>query len=1548
MRRFILVLFFLFLYESQSQSIHFFDIDNTKFPLMSAKFYATDSDGNLVTNINVSDFDLTENAESKNIIDISCNASQNPQSISSVLAIDVSGSMTKENMFLAKLACTTWIQKLPFNISECAMTAFNEQNSYIQDFTQDKNLLLPKIEDLSTSGGTDFNAAFINQVAGAFIVLEKAQNQKIIILITDGMAEGDGSAIINKALDQDIKIYCITIGNNCPVTLKNIAEQSGGKWFKEVSSPEDVKRVIYNILHSAQEMKPCTIEWESDAKCENLNVKVEVDATNFDRSTFDYELPPSGYAYLDFSPANIAFKDKKLLVQHDTTLTVTAVNSDFNIKDISSSLSQIIITPKSFFLAEGTSKDINISFTPTDSNYVLSDIYFNSTPCSHSYNVAGIYTDIIAKNRTIELLHPNGNEEFLAGSDTVIRWKGLLSTDSVRIQYSTDAGMMWYELTDTAKNFSYIWNLPQVSSKKCLVKISENRNTIEWEKTFGGSGEELAKKVLETDNGYIVLGQTNSQSGDVKSNYGQSDIWITSLDHNGNLLWSKNYGGSQNEDINDIIQTKDKGFVFIGTTDSKDGDITNHKGSTDVWVVKINSAGSIEWQTSYGSFYDESGKSISQSPDGDYVILATARLSAGDIPEKIGKLDAWVAKISPNGVIRWSVCLGGEDDDFAESITVSNDGSILLTGFTYSNDTYIKGNHGQSDVWAAKLSSVGDILWQKCYGGTEGDKGEHIISTLDGGYIIAAHTFSNNGNVSLNHGTSDAWIIKINSSGTIQWEKCFGGSKAEEAHSIIQNKDGQYVVAAHTFSNNLDVNGNHGLVDCWIFKLDIFGRLLWQKNYGGSAEEVASSIHAAEANSLVFAGKTSSNDYDISKNNGKTDFWVAKIVDSDLLIQSDTSDTFFSIVKPEVFSQNMNMGKVPINTSKDSLFINFLTNFGQWSCRIDTIFIEGVDATFFKFNGPLPVYTLPGDSTEVAEFKFSPNLARAYVADVVIISQSDTIRQKIRGIGIDSKLTIVNKDINFGRIPLGETKDSIRVITITNDGTVPIIISKTEHSFPNAVDFKTLKGAGPFTLQPGDTSRMDLSFVANNLGRTSGQLLFYNDASDQPAVINLYAEVYSNNNLDIKNINFPDLLVNSKNDSTVVDYFKNLDQIPITVESVYLKDGDDDQFTIRNLSLPFTLNNGGTKDLNISFVPTSEGNKSTNLYMVSDAGTYKRKITGLSLKRGAMLLTNIIGFGEVDLGDRIDSLNIPILVNTSLQDLNISQISLNGTDELDFEALNGFSVNKLASMDTLFIDLAFFPKTIGIKNASIEVSHDFSENPTSIRVSGYARNVVNPRIYISIPKIETNIGDQINLPIVLDNAINLHRLNAYSLEVKLKFNSTVLHPLDRKSQINANEGMVTIDDINLDKEIGDTLITIPFSTMLGNQELSTVEFGTMTPEDASLKIDTTSGSIQLLNLCEQGGKRLFNPNGETGISTLSPNPAEDKIHIDFSVTEKGFTEISLVNLLGETVATFFAEEIADFQDREINGDVSQLSSGQYILQFKTPTYIEVYQLSIVR
>ena len=352
------------------------------------------------------------------------------------------------------------------------------------------------------------------------------------------------------------------------------------------------------------------------------------------------------------------------------------------------------------------------------------------------------------------------------------------------------------------------------------------------------------------------------------------------------IQWQKSYGGTNNEFASSIKKTTDGGYILAGATTSNDGNVTGNHGTYDYWIVKIDMNGSILWQKTYGGFLHDRALDIIQTLDGGFIIAGNTD-SAGnnDIGQGFQMDDFWIVKTYTIGNIQWQKCYGGSQRDIPHSIQQTFDGGYIVAGESNSHDGDVIGNHSfgnYMDYWVIKLDSTGTLQWQKCYGGLNIDVAYDIHQTKDSGYIIAGYASSVDGDLTAHKGYDDYWVIKTNSTGFIQWQKSMGGTSAERASSIEQTFDGGYIVAGYTDSNDSDVTGYHSIPlnnpsDYWIIKLDSLGSFQWKKCYGGYENDLGYTIKQTQEGGYIVAGRSNSTDGDVTGNHFGGDYWILKL-----------------------------------------------------------------------------------------------------------------------------------------------------------------------------------------------------------------------------------------------------------------------------------------------------------------------------------------------------------------------------------------------------------------------------------------------------------------------------------------------------------------------------------------------------------------------------------------------------------------------------------------------------------------------------------------------
>ena len=320
-----------------------------------------------------------------------------------------------------------------------------------------------------------------------------------------------------------------------------------------------------------------------------------------------------------------------------------------------------------------------------------------------------------------------------------------------------------------------------------LIKTDADGNE-QWNKTFGGSGEDEAWSFQQTkDGGYILAGRTSSYGA------GSYDAWLIKTDANGKEQWNKTFGGSGDEAARSVQQTKDGGYILAGYTTSYGA------GSYDAWLIKTDANGNKVWDITFGGSSSDSAYAVQQMSDGGYLL-------AGDTQSfGAGGYDAWLIKTDANGNKVWDITFGGSSSDSAYALLQTSDGGYILAGYTASFGA------GGGDAWLIKTDANGNKVWDKTFAGSGVDKAYSVKQTKDGGYILAGWTRPYDTDY------YDAWLIKTDTNGNKQWDKTFGGSDEDEAWSVQQTKDGGYIMTGVTTSYGA------GSYDVWLIKTDAEG-----------------------------------------------------------------------------------------------------------------------------------------------------------------------------------------------------------------------------------------------------------------------------------------------------------------------------------------------------------------------------------------------------------------------------------------------------------------------------------------------------------------------------------------------------------------------------------------------------------------------------------------------------------------------------------------------------------------------------------------------------
>jgi hypothetical protein len=361
---------------------------------------------------------------------------------------------------------------------------------------------------------------------------------------------------------------------------------------------------------------------------------------------------------------------------------------------------------------------------------------------------------------------------------------------------------------------------------------------IEWSRTYGGASDDgyhEVELVKPSAGGYAIAGVTKSFGT------GPSDAWLIKTDEEGNMEWNKTYGGVGNEWVLALIETSDGGYALLGHTNSFGA------GNWDFWLIKTDAEGKMQWNRTYGGSGRDEGRAIVQTTDGGYAIAGLTNSFGA------GGYDYWLVKTNSIGDIEWNRTYGGPDNDYAYSLILSDDG-YAIAGQT--------GPHISSNAWLVKVDSSGNHQWNKTYGGTSSDLALSTVRTSDNGYAMTGYARS------FGSGDQDFWLVKTDSSGNMEWLQSYGGINDDNSRYLIQTDDGGYAILGATKSKGAGDN------DFWLVKTNSTGHIAWDQTYGGVDEDWGDSLVQTCSGEYVLAGWTK------SFGSGNSDFWMIKLAPS--------------------------------------------------------------------------------------------------------------------------------------------------------------------------------------------------------------------------------------------------------------------------------------------------------------------------------------------------------------------------------------------------------------------------------------------------------------------------------------------------------------------------------------------------------------------------------------------------------------------------------------------------------------------------------------------
>lgn len=484
-----------------------------------------------------------------------------------------------------------------------------------------------------------------------------------------------------------------------------------------------------------------------------------------------------------------------------------------------------------------------------------------------------------------------------------------------------------------------------------------------WQKNYGGPGSDIPRAIAATpDGGYVMVGVTSSTTGDITNPQGQADIWVVKVNSIGTIEWQKCLGTS----------LTDQGYtVKYFNSAIWIGGYTVTQGAEEAWVVKLDDSGTLLQQKTWGGNSNENIQDLVPTPDGGYIFVGYTSSTNGDPIAPIASqasLDIWLVKVNGSGSIQWQKRLGGNGSDIGSKVQMTSDGGYIIIGSHTQTTPIDPTNNGGTDAWVIKFDASGNQQWEKKFGGSGSDDGYGIKQMADGGYIL---TGSISSAIAGHYGAGDVYVVRIDASGNLVWQRALGTSSNEQGREIILASDGSVYVAGRTVVG--------GTTDGWLVKLSSSGNVIWQQNFGGTGADELSAIIKNASGNIVIAGSTNST-FGTITNKGGADFWLFEISE-----------------KPLILAQNIPTAICP----GQKLDINFYQNVTLNSGNIYTVQLSNASGSFAS---PTTIGTLTATTPSKIEATIPTNISgsgyriRVVSSNPVLLSSDNGVDITIGGV----------------------------------------------------------------------------------------------------------------------------------------------------------------------------------------------------------------------------------------------------------------------------------------------------------------------------------------------------------------------------------------------------------------------------------------------------------------------------------------------------------------------------------------------------------------------
>lgn len=991
---------------AEGQSLNVYSVMTEKLPIVSASISIRNSTNEQISSVNPANIRVIENGVQRTVSLIQCPDGYVPERISSVLVMDISGSMSMyepTNMALAKIAGKWWVDALPNDGSECAVTSFDHDSYINQDFTNNKQKLIGALTNLNPNGGTNYNSAFINGVGAGLRIINRAKYKKTLILLTDGQGNIDPDAVLQKAQEEQVTVYCVGVRFSLPDALKNIAEKTQGLWFENVLSESQLIDAYKNIYDVAINNKPCTIEWETDISCDNKREAIISYSPFAVSDTISYIIANQYLPMVSLSELIVKFTNVPGKID-SKDIELTALSNNVEINSLIINNPAFSIAPSAAFpwkLNKGDKRIFTVTFAPQDSSLTFDQIIVQGNICKKPVLYAtGGFAGKRKKELQITVKKPNGGEVFVTGDTTTLEWSGVLPTDTVRLDYSTDNGITWMPIITKVTGFSYLWKVPFTPSTQCLLRA----------------------QLLHVKTPDSVVFLTGHRRDVYDGCFSPDGIRAATVGKDSTLrIWDSFTGKEIRSPIIPLINRRE---IVLPQTVSWSNTITHiavggKKGAvlfeSDTYS-QTDEFASPALKNCVSGFFTPDGLSYIANGENNKIIISSV--------QEINKFsEVPTSHTAPIRRITLADFRKEVDTHIFKILTSSEDNSACETEVNISQNDYSNtSNRVCHPLFTGGDSKVAYIQHPK--------NKEQVVASINGRIIRY----------------SDGSVFTFPSN----------------INDIEYSPDGKNIAVAFNSGELAVLNAETMSIERTLDRVQATANTVRWDTFG----------------SRILATYT----------NGTTLVWSIK----DVVLQEDISDNVWSIIAPQIVTAvSIDLGVLYVDDTKDSLCNNVIcmNPIPQYTAKLDSVrIINDTENNFHLVSGNQGIFPVVTPACRSIELQFNPKsvgIKNSILRCFVGIQSFDI---PLRGTAIEKRIQISNTVVDFGKVSVGASKDSLVSPSIKNISLGQVNVLSTRIPEIDKQIFSLIDGDTVISLQPQEFQSLQIRFSPKDIGRISSRI----------------------------------------------------------------------------------------------------------------------------------------------------------------------------------------------------------------------------------------------------------------------------------------------------------------------------------------------------------------------------------------------------------------------------------------------------------------------------